>query len=367
MRGDAVIRRLVFLITLLVACVSFARDAAAHQTGLSRGRYDLHDAVLDAHVVFANPELARTLVDLDGDRDGALSAAEIERGSGVISRELIARTSVLGDGVACPLTLLGASLTEQDGVDVHFEARCASRPSKVVVHCGFVDALSSSHRHIAVALTNADEATARETVVVRGNMDVVIGGGDGSFRALFFLGIEHILTGYDHLLFLFGLIVMGGRVRSIVAALTAFTVAHSISLALAALGVWAPSPSFVEPAIALSIAYVGAENLWRARKQPTNENPAHDRWRITFPFGLIHGFGFAGALTEIGLSRARIPGALLAFNLGVEVGQLGVLAVVFPLMGWARKFAFVRGRGTEVTNVAIVIAGVVWFVMRVRG
>src|SRR5262249_14425463 len=119
---------------------------------------------------------------------------------------------------------------------------------------------------------------------------------------LFWMGIEHILTGYDHLLFLFGLVLVGGRLRSLALAISAFTVALSLTLALAALGIWAPSPRFVEPAIALSIAYVGVENYF--------VRDASKRWRITMPFGLIHGFGFAGALREVGLSRAEVPGAL---------------------------------------------------------
>ena len=131
------------------------------------------------------------------------------------------------------------------------------------------------------------------------------------------LGVEHILTGADHLVFLLGLILVGGSLRSLVGVVTAFTLAHSITLALAALSIFAPSPRLVEPAIALSIAYVGVENLF--------VNDASKRWRITFPFGLIHGFGFAGALREIALPRAQLPIALVSFNLGVELGQLGVL------------------------------------------
>src|SRR5262249_30813916 len=113
------------------------------------------------------------------------------------------------------------------------------------------------------------------------------------------LGVEHILTGADHLVFLLGLILVGGRWRSLVGVVSAFTLAHSITLALAALSVFAPSPRIVEPAIALSIAYVGVENLF--------VKDASKRWRITFPFGLIHGFGFAGALREIALPRAELP------------------------------------------------------------
>src|SRR5262249_1173881 len=125
------------------------------------------------------------------------------------------------------------------------------------------------------------------------------------FGPLFVLGIQHILTGYDHLLFLLGLVLIGGPLRSLVGAVTAFTVAHSITLGMAALGVWTPSPRIVEPCIALSIAYVGVDN-WFARD-------AKGRWRVTFPFGLLHGFGFAGALRDIAVPSANVPTALFAF------------------------------------------------------
>jgi hypothetical protein len=158
-------------------------------------------------------------------------------------------------------------------------------------------------------------------------------------------------------MFLFGLVLIGGRTRSLVALVTAFTVAHSISLALATLGVFSPSPVFIEPAIALSIAYVGVENFFVKN--------AEKRWRITFPFGLIHGFGFAGALREIALPHAQVPLALFAFNLGVEAGQLGVLALLLPILHFARKNAWFREKGVKVLSGAVIVAGLTWFVVRV--
>jgi hypothetical protein len=128
-------------------------------------------------------------------------------------------------------------------------------------------------------------------------------------------------------------------------------------LGLATLGVWAPSPHIVEPAIALSIAYVGVENYF--------VKDAEKRWRITFPFGLVHGFGFAGALAEVSLPRADVPGALLAFNLGVEAGQLAVLALVLPLMAIARKRGLLEQKGVRLASGLIVLAGLIWFVARV--
>ena len=138
-------------------------------------------------------------------------------------------------------------------------------------------------------------------------------------------GIEHILTGADHLAFLLAL-VLGGtlvaerrlRVGALVAMLTAFTVGHSASLAIATLGGFAPGSRLVEPAVALSVAYVGAENLFT--------RSVRHRWMLTLPFGFVHGFAFAGGLLPLGLPRAQLPLALLGFNLGVEAGQLLVLA-----------------------------------------
>ena len=147
-------------------------------------------------------------------------------------------------------------------------------------------------------------------------------------------------------------------VGKILKVVTAFTAAHSITLGLAALGGWAPSPRLVEPCIALSIAYVGIEN-WFARD-------ARGRWRVTFPFGLVHGFGFAGALREIALSRAEIPTALFAFNLGVEVGQVAVLLIALPLVLVAGKKDVWERIGMRACTAAIALAGIVWFVVRLR-
>jgi hypothetical protein len=153
-------------------------------------------------------------------------------------------------------------------------------------------------------------------------------------------------------------VLVGGRLRALIAVITAFTVGHSLSLALATLGVWTPDAAFVEPAIALSIAYVGLENL-------LVESPAR-RWRITLPFGFIHGFGFAGVLADIGVPADAVGPALLLFNLGVEAGQLLALALALPVLMWlGRRPANPRLHGARWISAAIVLAGVFWFIERV--
>jgi hypothetical protein len=143
------------------------------------------------------------------------------------------------------------------------------------------------------------------------------------------LGIEHILGGVDHLLFVLALIILVGSWRRVVVTVTAFTIAHSITLAAATLGFVHVPARPVEAAIALSIVFVAAEivNVWRGRPSLTARWP----WLVAFAFGLLHGFGFAGALSEVGLPQHAIPLALLFFNLGVEIGQLAFVALVMVL------------------------------------
>ncbi|HTO48971.1 MAG TPA: HupE/UreJ family protein [Burkholderiales bacterium] len=166
--------------------------------------------------------------------------------------------------------------------------------------------------------------------------------GAGSF---FWLGVDHILTGYDHLLFLLVLVLGGGGAWSLVKIITAFTVAHSVTLALAVLGIVTLPDRFVEAAIALSIAYVAAENL--LAKQALSR-----RWLVSLVFGLVHGFGFASLLREIGLPPGHLAVSLGAFNLGVEAGQA---AVALPLVWLLMR---VRGKPWE-PRVAATVSAIV--------
>jgi hydrogenase/urease accessory protein HupE len=183
-------------------------------------------------------------------------------------------------------------------------------------------------------------------------------------RTYFLLGVEHILLGIDHLLFVLALLLLVRNTWMLVKVITAFTVAHSITLAVAALG-WAQIPQApVEAVIALSIMFVAAEIL--RRKRDENDLVSKAPWVIAFAFGLLHGLGFGGALKEIGLPQSDVPLALLTFNLGVEAGQLvfvfavlGLKAIVDRLLdlkvSWARAVA-----GYGIGSLAAV-----WFVQRI--
>ena len=181
-----------------------------------------------------------------------------------------------------------------------------------------------------------------------------------SFFAFLRLGVEHILTGYDHLLFLFALMVVCRNLRSIFMVITCFTVAHSITLALATLDLVRLPGRIVEPTIAATIAYVGLENLVHGEAPKC-------RGLITFLFGLVHGLGFADALREFGIGSGCVGMVvpLVGFNLGVEAGQLSVAAMVLPVLWQLRKnSAFVR-QWVPACSVAVALAGSYWMIERV--
>ena len=182
--------------------------------------------------------------------------------------------------------------------------------------------------------------------------------------AYFVLGIEHILSGIDHVFFVIGLILLVPSLWRLLGALTAFTVAHSITLGAAAMGFAGLPQGAVEVVIALSILVVGYEVV-RASRGRTGLTYAMP-WAVAFGFGLLHGFGFAGALAEIGLPHDAKVGALLLFNLGVETGQLMIVAVAVPLARWiATRAAPLRRRFQVSAGYSLGAAAAFWMIQRV--
>ncbi len=168
------------------------------------------------------------------------------------------------------------------------------------------------------------------------------------------LGVEHIFTGYDHLAFLLGLLVATATLGSLVKIITSFTIAHSITLALATFNVVVLPSRLTESLIALSIGYVAAENLFDFRLMK--------RYYITFLFGLIHGFGFSTVLREMDLPSSSLALSLFSFNAGVEIGQITFVLLIFPLVqdlvssGWKRL--------KPAVSIAIACLAAYWFVQR---
>ncbi len=172
-------------------------------------------------------------------------------------------------------------------------------------------------------------------------------------------GFEHIIPkGIDHILFVLGLFLLSTHLRPLLWQISAFTVAHTITLALAMTGVFSLPPHIVEPLIALSIAYVAIENIATPKMKP---------WRpfVVFAFGLLHGMGFAGVLMELGLPRGQFASALVGFNVGVEIGQLSVVALAFLAVGWFRRKEWYRAAIIIPQSLAIAAVGLYWTVERI--
>ncbi len=172
------------------------------------------------------------------------------------------------------------------------------------------------------------------------------------------LGLEHIWTGYDHILFLISLLMLGGKLGYLLKIVTAFSISHSVTLCLAAFNIVTVPSRWVEIVIALSIAYVAAENLWK--KQP----PA--RWQLAFGFGLIHGLGFSGALQELDLPRTNLVTSLASFSIGIELGQFAIVLIVYLLLSYLRKFSWDLMIRRCISG-AIMIMSFIWFWERAFG
>jgi hydrogenase/urease accessory protein HupE len=206
-----------------------------------------------------------------------------------------------------------------EGGDIRIDGLDQTR-TDVLVRFDFADGVGQTHRLVPgdASFTVPSQPSSLEVV-----------------RTYLLLGFKHILSGVDHLVFVLALLLLVKGVRRLVFTVTAFTIAHSLTLAGATLGyIQMPGPP-IEAAIALSIMFVAAEILHSRRGNPglTEKYP----WVVAFTFGLLHGFGFAGALAQIGLPQASIPIALLFFNVGVEIGQLFFIASVFAVIALGRQ------------------------------
>jgi hydrogenase/urease accessory protein HupE len=276
-----------------------------------------------------------------------------------VAAEMRRRVGVTASGVACrPGRALIRSSSRGDGrVDLELELRCPGPVRRLLLRDDWAGLLGEHHRTLA-RVDGADGSREIAFSLEMPEAEVELGsgapsGGTGFFR----LGLEHILSGWDHLLFLAALLLRGGNLLTMLKIITAFTLAHSLTLALATLGLVVVPGRIVEPAIAASIVWVALENF-RAREAPSH------RWVVSFVFGLIHGFGFASALQELSLPPGRLAWALLGFNLGVEAGQAAVLVAVSPLLLWLSRASW-GPVAVRVASGLIAAAGSVWFVQRI--
>jgi len=345
----------------VVLVVWLASNAAAHLPDTSYARFVITRERYDIKLTYDVTSLLRMVPQLDANNDGQLTQAELSAAvpeiadflRSAIALEIDEQPSEFGD--LQPVAWPGADNAPIPESEFHaatslvtfiFSKQLAQPPADVWVRFDFFGTLGLRHTVLAAIehegqedeilftafepdylyetrytreQTSQPPAVAPETTNQRrANVSIW-----QRMQQFFVLGVEHILIGYDHILFLLALILVS-RLSELVRIVTAFTIAHSITLALATLDVITPPAAWVETLIAGTIVYTAIENLWL--------RDTAGRWKLTFAFGLIHGFGFASVLRDLQLPLNGFLRSLLAFNLGVEAGQLAiVLALAWPI------------------------------------
>lgn len=296
------------------------------------------------------------LGDVDRDGDQRVAYDELDAAIARVYARIRDHFQVRGDTTPGEATLERYAIVD-DGHIGRFEMRLsfATPPTLVDVTSTLDRVTTPEHRHLT---SLAREDGVDEAILDRSRPTVRFEPGRRSLLRtawrFLWLGVEHIATGYDHLAFLVCLLIGASGARSLVLVVTSFTLAHSLTLALATFELVALPPALIESLIALSIAYVAAENLLGVQVVA--------RYRITFLFGLIHGFGFSNVLRDMALPRANLAWSLFSFNAGVEVGQLIFVLALLPVMAYlnAARAAVVRAA----VSLAVFGLAVYWFVER---
>jgi hypothetical protein len=271
---------------------------------------------------------------------------------------------------ACTVRSLGAVVPTGDALLERFELDCAAAGAQGLE--GHTVGVAGLERTLTDALVRVRFADGRAfTHLLRPVSPAWEVGGPGGVAVLAYLrlGIEHLLFGFDHILFVLGLLLLVREPMALVRVITAFTVAHSVTLALSATGVVSLPRGPIEAVIALSVLFLAVE-LARQLQGRDLGIAGRSPWVVAFGFGLLHGFGFAGALAEIGLPRGSAAAALLLFNLGVELGQLAIVAAALAVASGARAVVRRRrwalpGWSTALPVLALGVLSAYWFWERV--
>jgi hydrogenase/urease accessory protein HupE len=369
-RGWFIARLIRFLLIFSVGVQFIAGDRLlAHDPGLSTLTVRFKDGVMEASLGFSIRD-ANEIVEIDKDHDLHITREELTAAQAELEKQAPRALEVSLDDVFVESSSARCRIDEKDNATIYLTYP-AGKFQKLVIRSKWLALLPPGHRQFFSLQKANGEAMAERLMTA--NSDTVTLQFDGSFDksearsrnsesfvGFLILGIKHIWTGYDHLLFLFGLLIVTRTFGSALKIITCFTIAHSITLAVATLNLVQISSRIVEPLIAVSIVYVGLENLLR-------EGDPKGRWLVTLAFGLIHGFGFASVLRELGVGTHgdSIIVPLVSFNLGVEIGQVAVAALLLPAIWKLRKRELFVKRWVPAYSIGVALLGMFWFIQRV--
>ncbi|MDH3695108.1 MAG: HupE/UreJ family protein [Gammaproteobacteria bacterium] len=365
-----------FLCIVLFGVLAVLNNIApvfAHDPGLSYATLTHSKNSLVLEFTFAQRDI-ETIVPMDSDWDGEISIVELE----VVAKDLqhLMSQNVALENATALLHADSVLIRLDESQAIHFVLTYAiPRGPEVNLIVALFDNLSLGHRQYLTVLNNRNEVVARHILSADNNridVSALRPNGHSVFREYFKQGIWHIWIGLDHILFLVTLLlpavltyrasrwqVVQHYKRAVIDTLkvvTAFTVAHSITLSLAVLNVVKVSQNWIEPVIALSVIVVALNNVKPVFTQM--------RWLMAFVFGLVHGFGFASVLAEIGLENSSLITSLAGFNLGVEAGQLAIVMTLFPVLYAMRGMAYYRLVIVQTASVVIAMIALTWFVER---
>ncbi|HWX85224.1 MAG TPA: HupE/UreJ family protein [Xanthobacteraceae bacterium] len=354
-------------ILLLAGICAAAAPACAHQVNISTARVEVRPQRLVAvEVALKGSDVDRVAAThVFDEQTGTVDAAKVAAAAGPIAAYVGAHVSVTGaDGAPCAAGAPEVT-ADGDGVITRNTFSCAKVAGDLVYHSTVLTASNSSARQVVLLGVGPDAAQA---LLDDTNTTVAISVPPPSLLSVMqrylVTGIEHIFLGYDHIAFLIAIVLWARRLLPVIKIVTAFTLAHSITLSLAALQIVVIPSTIVEPAIAASIVFVAVENFF--------SRDIDGRWKVTFAFGLIHGFGFASALQEFGLPANAVVPALAAFNIGVEIGQVAIVSIVVPvLVVLDRLFAVDRAKPVRAAalvyalSALITVLGSYWLLTRI--
>jgi len=345
---------------VIVFILALALGADAHPVPFSYVDLQLHRASIDLTLTVHIYDLAHDLQVTPMER--LLDSAFLMESEPAIRQLLTPRLTLQVDGRSLvPQWRPSEIIAERQSVRFHLSYPAAAPPGIVSVstlmfpydenHQTFVNVYENDGLTSQVILDRNHTRTEYYAGTRQGVWAVI--------RKFVPAGVHHILIGPDHLLFLVGLLLMGGSIRRLAVIVTSFTFAHSVTLSLAALNIFTPPARVIEPAIALSIVYVGADNLLAQGGRDVRA------W-IAFAFGFIHGFGFANVLREMELPGRALGWSLFSFNFGVEIGQLLVVVTVASVFAALRsRSEWAQRRLVFAGSIVVMIAGAFWFVQRV--
>ncbi|MBA3882355.1 MAG: HupE/UreJ family protein [Chthoniobacterales bacterium] len=334
--------------------------AAGHDLPLCYVDLQINRNGVQATVEASARNFARELPNVT--EENLLDGSTLARDSNKLLTLLTDHLLVTADGEPLRLQLLATEpLAARRDVRLRLQLVGKQPAAAVQVSC---DLFSSDGRHRTFLNIYQSEKLRYQGIFDKDTtrIDFTFGSHQGAFaivRQFVWEGIHHIFIGPDHILFIVGLLLLGGTLGQLLKIVTAFTIAHSVTLVLATLNILSPPPRVIEPAIALSIIFVGAHALILGREKRD--------WRLLFAFcfGFVHGFGFANVLREMELPRAALGWSLFSFNVGVEIGQACIVLAVAPLLAVLyRRSAPLAGRVVAASSFGVVFAGSFWFVQR---